>query len=315
MRDGKRYRSFYQSEIRDYCTSSVHNCTMKSPDWDHFRFFLALVDASTLTGAARALGVEHTTVARRIDTLESALKTRLFDRFPKGWALTSDGENMVPHARKLEADMHALMRATTGSTALDGIVRVSAPPAITTCLLAPRLQKALRHLPGIKIELLAESRLVDLTRREADIALRFQRPSSPGLAVRTIAVISYGLYAHRRYLKNLSPDAWEFLGYNDGLQDTPQQKWLDAIKGERRYRLRSNDLSVLFEAANAGEGVAVLPDYFESRSSSLIRIASPACPIKRKLWIVLHEDVRRTARVRAVADAIIALFDDNSRPS
>jgi len=284
---------------------------MKLPDWDHFRFFLALVDASTLTGAARALGVEHTTVARRIDTLEGALNIRLFDRFPKGWALTSDGENMVPYARKLEADIHALMRATTSSVALEGMVCVSAPPAITTYLLAPRLQKALAHAPEIEIELLAESRLVDLTRREADIALRFQRPDSPGMAVRTIAAISYGLYADRRYLKKRAPDAWEFLGYNDRLLNTPQQKWLDAIRGNRRYALRSNDLGVLFEAANAGEGVAVLPDYFESRSSDLIRITLPACPVRRKLWIVLHEDVRRTARVRAVADAIIALFDNN----
>jgi len=282
------------------------------PDWDHFRYFLALVDATTLSGAARRLGVEHTTVARRIDLLESALKLRLFDRFPKGWALTSDGESMVPHARRLETDMHALMRASSESVALQGLVRVSAPPAITTYLLAPHLQKALRHVPEVEIELLAESRLVDLTRREADIALRFQRPASPGLAVRVIASLGYGLYAHRRYLKNRHPDDWEFLGYNDSLLDTPQQKWLDTIRGERRYCLRSNDLSVLFQAASAGQGVAVLPAYFEGLSGGLVRIDAPACTIHRKLWMVLHEDVRRSARVRAVADAVVALFDDEA---
>ncbi|PRC94632.1 LysR family transcriptional regulator [Solimicrobium silvestre] len=282
---------------------------MNSPDWNDLRFFLALIDAGTLSGAARMLGVEHTTVARRIDALEAPLMVRLFDRFPKGWSLTSAGIALVPHARQLEEDMHALMRAATGSATLSGVVRLSAPPALAAYLLAPRLRAVLSRLPEIEIELLGESREADLMRRDADIALRFRRPSAPGLAVRTLTTIPYSLYASAQYLSQRTPQQWEFLGYNESLRDAPQQLWLDKIRGERRYALRSNDLGALFQAAVAGCGVTVLPTYFEKQHSELVRIESD-CPVKRKLWIVMHEDVRRSARVRAIADEVISLFDN-----
>ncbi|MBI3898464.1 MAG: LysR family transcriptional regulator [Gammaproteobacteria bacterium] len=281
---------------------------MNSPDWNDLRFFLALIDASTLSGAARELGVEHTTVARRIDALEAQLTVRLFDRFPKGWSLTAEGAALVPHARRLEEEMHALIRAAAGSATLSGVVRISAPPALTAYLLAPHLRDTLQRLPDIKIELLGEPREADLTRREAEIALRFRRPTAPGLVVRLLTTIQYSLYARTQYLTERAPPQWEFLGYNDSLQHTPQQQWLDKIRGTRRYCLRTNDLSTLFRAVAAGIGVTVLPDYFEQQCSELVRVESEPCPVKRKLWIVMHEDVRRAARVRIVADEIIALF-------
>ena len=287
----------------------MHNCTMNSPNWDDLRYFLALSQAGTLSASARALKVEHTTVARRIETLETALGTRLFDRFPKGWALTVAGTTLLPHARAMEQDMHALMRLASGTLALSGTVRISAPPALAAYLLAPRLRSTLRHLPGIAVDLVGETRQADLTRREADIALRFERPTAPGLAVRQLASVSYSLYASAAYLKAHAAAQWEFLGYDEQLQDAPQQQWLDTVRGARRYCLRSNDLGALFQAAVAGCGVVVLPQYFfAGKRSPLTTIATPACPLKRKLWLVMHDDVRRSAPVRAVADALIALF-------
>ena len=169
---------------------------MQTPDWDDLRFFLALCEAGTLSGAARATRVEHTTVARRIDALETALGARLFDRFPKGWSLTAAGTALVPHARKLEDDMHALLNVARGATEVAGGVRVSAPPALTACLLAPRLRAPLSRLPGVEIDLRAEARTTDLMRRQADIALRFARPTSPGLVTKLLAHVDYALYAH-----------------------------------------------------------------------------------------------------------------------
>ena len=265
--------------------------------------------AGTLSAAARALKVEHTTVARRIETLETVLGTRLFDRFPKGWALTVAGTTLLPHARAMEQDMHALMRLASGTLALSGTVRISAPPALAAYLLAPRLPAALRHLPEIEIDLRGETRQADLTRREADIALRFERPTAPGLALRQVGSVSYGLYASAAYLKTHGPERWEFLGYDELLHDAPQQQWLEHIRGSRRYCLRSNDQGALYQAAVAGGGVAVLPDYFFAvKRGALKRIAAPACPLRRPLWIVMHDDVRRSAPVRAVADALIALL-------
>jgi DNA-binding transcriptional LysR family regulator len=289
----------------------VHNCTMSQPNWDDLRFFLALHDAGTLSGAARALGVEHTTVARRIDALEASLAVKLFDRFPKGWSLTASGKELVAHARKMEEGLHGLLRAASGTAELSGKVRVSAPPAITAWVLAPGLQQALHRLPGIELDLRAELKVTDLMRRESDIAIRYQRPTSPGLAVRSLCTVTYQLCASEAYLSSRAPEQWEFLGYDELLQHTPQHQWLEKVRGARRYCVRSNDLGTLYQAALAGGGVAVLPDYFPL--SALMQIEAPVCPVKRKLWIVMHEDVRRAAPVRAVADEIIALLSSGLR--
>jgi DNA-binding transcriptional LysR family regulator len=282
---------------------------MLTPDWDDLRYFLALIDAGTLSGAARATGVEHTTVARRIDALEAALGMLLFDRFPKGWSLTTMGNALVPHARKMADDMHGLMRVASGSASLSGAVRISAPPALAAYLLAPRLKDMLRRLPGIEVDLRGETRTTDLMRRESDIALRFHRPTAPGLAVRQLTSVEYGLYGNSQYLAEHSPQQWEFLGYDELLRDAPQQLWLDKIRGERRYCLRSNDLGTLFQAAVAGCGLAVLPhSFFNFQRNDLIAVDAEVCPVKRNLWLIMHEDVRRSAPVRAVADEIVALF-------
>jgi DNA-binding transcriptional LysR family regulator len=281
---------------------------MQTPDWDDLRFFLALCGAGTLTGAARATGVEHTTVARRIDALETALGARLFDRFPKGWSLTAAGTALVPHARKLEDDMHALLNVARGAIEVAGVVRVSAPPALTACLLAPRLRGPLSRLPGVEIDLRAEARTTDLMRRQADIALRFARPTSPGLVTRLLAHVDYALYAHEDYVANRAPAQWEFLGYDELQQDAPQQDWLDKLRGARRYSVRSNDLLTLLQAAVGGCGVGVFPRYAAARAPGLV-VLDPACPVRRKLWLVMHDDVRRAPHVRAVADEIIAMFE------
>jgi DNA-binding transcriptional LysR family regulator len=282
---------------------------MKTPDWDDLRFFLALCEAGTLSGAARATGVEHTTVARRIDALEIALGARLFDRFPKGWSLTAAGTALVPHARKLEDDMHALLNVARGASEVAGVVRVSAPPALAAFLLAPRLRAPLARLPGVEIDLRAEARTTDLMRRQADIALRFARPTAPGLVTKLLAHVDYALYAHEDYVANRSPAHWEFLGYDELQQDAPQQEWLDKLRGSRRYCLRSNDLLTLLQAAVAGCGVGVFPRYATAGAPGLSALAPP-CPVRRKLWLVMHADVRRSPHVRAVADEIIAMFEN-----
>jgi DNA-binding transcriptional LysR family regulator len=280
---------------------------MQTPDWDDLRFFLALCEAGTLTGAARATGVEHTTVARRIDALETALGARLFDRFPRGWSLTAAGTALAPHARKLEDDMHALLNVARGATAVTGVVRVSAPPALTACLLAPHLRAPLARLPGVEIDLRAEARTTDLMRRQADIALRFARPTSPGLVAKLLAHVDYALYAHADYAASRHGAHWEFLGYDELQQDAPQQEWLDRLRGGRRYCVRSNDLLTLLQAAVAGCGVGVFPRYAAAGAPGLVEL-DPACPVRRKLWLVMHDDVRRAPHVRAVADEIIAMF-------
>jgi len=281
----------------------------KSPHWDDLRYFLALFERGTLSAAARTLAVEHTTVARRIDALETALGARLFDRFARGWTPTATGVALLPAARRVEAELHGVWRAASAGGAVRGTVRVSAPPALCAWLLAPAMPALLTRQPELEVELRGEARMADLLRGETDIALRFRRPASPGLALRRLTDVGYGVYASARYLATHAPRDWQFLGYDETLGETPQQQWLERFAGARRHRLRSNDLGTLYQAARSGAGVAVLPDYFaEAPAGGLAPAPGARCPITRPLWLVMHEDVRRAPPVRAVADALVDWF-------
>ncbi|KAB0648495.1 LysR family transcriptional regulator, partial [Burkholderia diffusa] len=152
--------------------------------WDDLRYFLAVMRGGSLSAAARTLQVQHSTVARRIDALESALGIRLFDRLPRGWPPTDEGLHLAEHAARVEADVHAFARAAQGAAALDGVVRVSASPVFASHFLAPRLARAQRAWPALRIDLMGEMHAANLYAREADLAVRLSRPSEPGLAAR-----------------------------------------------------------------------------------------------------------------------------------
>ncbi|HZX29617.1 MAG TPA: LysR family transcriptional regulator [Telluria sp.] len=281
---------------------------MKTPDWDDLRFFLAIAEHGGLGAAARALGVEHTTASRRIDALEAGLGLRLFDRLPKGWAITAAGAELLPAARRVEADMMALLRQATQADAVRGLVRIAAPPALCAWLLAPALARQRARHPGLEIELVADRRTADLGRREADLAVRYLRPAAPALAVRRLCDMDYGLFGAPDYLRDCPPADWEFLGYADGLDGLPQQRWLEEYAAGRPFTLRSNDLGSLLQLAISGAGLAVLPRML-ARAAGALAEAPVACPVVRPLWLVLHDDVRKSARVRAAADLVAEAFD------
>lgn len=165
------------------------------------------------------------------------------------------------------------------------------------------------QLEGIDIELGAETAHVDLLRREADIAIRFKRPQTPDLAVRQIATVRYHLCATPEYLAGRDPGKWEFIGYDESLAETPQQEWLKAFAAGRRFILSSNDLGVITSATRAGAGIATLPDYL---ATGLI-VDGSDCPVQRKLWMVIHDDVRKSPSVRRTADLLAELLDRRSR--
>ena len=159
--------------------------------------------------------------------------------------------------------------------------------------------------------LLGETRNANLMAHEADLAIRLSRPTASTLATRPLGDLGYGLYATPEVLAQ--PEAeWEFIGYDERLRHVPQQRWLDAYAGERRVILRCSDLAAIHQAALAGLGVAALPHFLgaPAETGTLLRrlpIDDPA--LHREIWLAIHPDVRRSPRVRAVADALIALFD------
>lgn len=272
--------------------------------WDDVRYFLELTRVGSLSGAARKLGVEHSTVARRVEALEHALGIRLFDRLPKGWSLTAEGETLVDQAQRLDQEAQAFSRVALGVSSLQGTVRLSAPPVMAGHFLVPRLACLRDRWTHIDLEVIGESRDANLARGEADLAVRMSRPTAPGLVARAIGEMGYGLYATPACVAR-APAEWTFLGYDDSLVQVPQQQWLNTVAAGRRFIFRSNDLAALLHAARMGLGIAILPHFLAAADATLVPLAEPVCPIRRQIWLVMHPDVKRSPRVRVVADLLV----------
>ncbi len=279
--------------------------------WDDVRYFLALSRSGSLSASSRLLKVEHSTVARRIIALERALGVRLFDRLPRGWKLTPEGKALFDRACALEKEALALQRAAAGATSLAGTVRLSSPPLLISHFLLPHLERVRDRYPDITLELVGERREANLARGEADLALRLGRPLAPGLAVRTLCDLGYGLYGTAEEIGR-SHESRLFVGFDDSIPDLPQKLWLDEHVSVRRYVLRSNDMLTMFNAAAAGWGVALLPHFLARADPRLRRLATAPTPLQRPLCLAMHPDVRRSPRVRAIADLVVDIVRNNA---
>lgn len=272
--------------------------------WDDIRYFLSVARGGSLSEAARTLGVQHSTVARRIDAMEQALGVRLFDRLPRGWPLTEEGRGLIERAGRIEEEAHGFARAARGAVTLQGTVRLSVPPVFGSHFLVPRLAAFRRANPDLLLDMVGETRSANLFRREADLAVRLSRPQEAGLAARRLGAMRFGLYGTAAWAAQPCAD-WEFVGYNETLADSPQQQWLTRFVGERRFALVTNDLMSIHQACKAGMGIASLPRFIGEGDSTLTEIKTqPACDVEREIWLAVHPDVRRSPRVQTVADAL-----------
>lgn len=278
---------------------------MPAPDWDDLRFFVELARRGSLSETARRLRTDHSTVARRIGSLEAALGLKLFDRLPRGYALTPEGEAVLARAGAVEQAVLAVERLAGGAQGMvDGRVRLSAPPAFASHWLVPRLAPLrLRH-PGLVLDVIGTPAFASLARREADLALRLSRPQGDGLVARRVGLLRYGLYGARTYVEATAEADRVFLGYDEELERSPQQAWLRRVAGGRPFVLMANDLATLVAAAQAGMGLAALPHVLATPGLVCLGEGQEA---ERELWLVVHPDVRRAARVRAVMDHLVAI--------
>lgn len=281
-------------------------------DWQDLRHFAALARERSLSGAARRLAVDHATVGRRISALETALGLKLVDRRPRAYVLTAEGERIAALATRMEADAFAIARAARAvKPGLAGEVSVSAPPALTSALIAPRLGEFRNKYPNVRLRLIAEKRTASLSRREADLAIRLSRPSETSLVARRVGSMPFALYAARDYVAQTSAADFAFIGYDEGLDHVPQQHWLMAVAGARPVVLRTNDIEAQRAAARAGVGVAALPRFLGDGDDELQFVAASVQPVARDVWLLVHADLRRTQPVRAVMDYLAAILARN----
>ena len=278
-------------------------------DWEDMRHFAALARGKSLSAAARQLGVDHATVARRVAALEAALKLKLVDRRPRAYVLTADGERIALLAARMEEEAYAVERvAGAGQGGLSGTLSISAPPGISNTLIAPRLGELLRLHPGLRVRLIGEKRSASLSRREADVAVRLSRPVENTLVARKVASFSFALYASPAYLATHAPAQYGFIAYEESLDDVPQQQWLRAAAGTRPIIARISDLEGQRGAARAGVGVAALPLYLAKGDGLLRRVPAKPKPVVRDVWLVVHRDLRGAPAVRAALDFLAGCF-------
>jgi DNA-binding transcriptional LysR family regulator len=275
-------------------------------DWGDLRFFLELSRSGSLSGAARRLKVDRNTVGRRVASLEEALGLALFERGPQGWTRTAAGDELAALAMRVEENVLALARhADAADRDVAGTVRLTTATHVCAQLLVPALPLLRQRHPRLVLEVAVDQRIFDLTRREADLALRLGRPAEAGLVMRKVGEVAYGLYAVRGQAAarrgKVDFDVDPFVGFDESLASVPQERWLAKLAPARKLVFRCNSSLSLLAAVRAGMGVAVLPCFVAASDPELVRLEAPE-PVNHELWIVFHADLGRTPRVRAVIE-------------
>jgi DNA-binding transcriptional LysR family regulator len=273
-------------------------------DWENLRYFLALSSRGTLLGAARALGVEHATVSRRVALLEEQLQTRLIDRRGRRIALTPEGERIAAMAREMEDQALAISQAALSQDRLSGTVRISAPPALSSVLLPGPISGLRQRHPEIEIRVVGEKRYASLSRREADIAVRLNRPEQGDLTVTRVGGVAFYFYASPSYLAGTPERDWSFITYGADMEGSPQHRRLVEVAGGRRIGIRASTLEFQRAAAGADGGIAILPDFFVGPEHGLVAAMTEEQPVQRDIWLVVHSDIRDAPIIRVVTDAI-----------
>jgi DNA-binding transcriptional LysR family regulator len=285
--------------------------------WDDVRFFLAVARTRSLSAAARALSVGHATVGRRIALLEARLGVTLLNRTPDGFATTSAGEAALRQCMAMESAALDLERVAAGrDTLVTGTVRVTTTEALACQLVTPAIAMLRQRHHELRIDLIAGVRSLDIARRDADLAVRFARPSSQDLVCRKLGEVGFSLYASPRYLARVGiPERRRGLGGYDlitfsGAPAATSPFFMgEALEGSR-IALRCDNPLIQLRAAADEVGIAELACFLGDSSRDLVRIWPHEPPSRRATWLIVHQDMRRAARIRAVSAAIGDAFRD-----
>lgn len=289
----------------------------RAPDWEDLRCFAAVARYGGLSPAARALGVSHATVGRRLERLTAALGAALFDRSGDRFMPTDAGRAALERVAAMEAAAHGLTGADltdppADKSEISGLARLTAPRGLADLWLAPRLADLARRHPRIDVALAGDSRALSLSRREADVALRLAEPKDGDFIARKLRRMTYGLY--------VAADGWDgsrYVAYED--ESLPETGWLRRWEqrrppGGRRAVLRADSLTAQLAACRAGVGAALLPRYLAAACPDLIETPPLEPPLERGVWLLTRRRSSQNSATdnraaQAVADWLVDLFD------
>ncbi|EDP62101.1 transcriptional regulator, LysR family protein [alpha proteobacterium BAL199] len=282
-------------------------------NWDDLRTALAIRQGGTLSAAARSLAVNQTTAARRLERLERDLGARLFDRIDGRLVPTDAGRSALERAEDMEAAAVAVVGdVRNADSGLAGPVRITSLPSFVTGFLAPRLPEFTERHPGITVELVGASENLHLGRREADLAVRFSRPTAGNVRVHRIGVVGYAGYAAAsavpdtdfRSLKDLP-----WAAYDERFAHLPEQRWLDEQVRPTRRAATATDGLALLALARSRTAAAVLPCFLADGVDGLVRITGSEPICRRELWLLSHPDLRAVRRISVFADWLRQVVD------
>lgn len=278
-------------------------------DWDDLRIFLAVARARRVAPAARALGIDATTIARRLNRLSDALDAQLFEQVGGERILTQHGLALMEHAEQAEGAAMAAMAEVRGERhSLNGHVRLSVAEGFGTWILAPALPRFHVDHPGIRLDLITASGFLNPSKREADMAVMLARPQRGDLHVRKLADYRLHLYASHAYVQARGAPAHAeelrrhaLVGYVPEFLFSPELDYLDEVHAGLEASLRSSSIGIQRRLVAEGAGIGVLPDFMARGDDDMVRILPDQVEIQRSFWLVTHSDLIKLARIAAVS--------------
>lgn len=298
-----------RKEIATGRKSDLHKRTA-GLDWESLRTVLAVARAKSLAGAARTLDLRHSTVFRRIEEVERRLGQPLFERNRSGWTANELGETAARAGQAMEdAALEAERRLLGADGRLAGTVRMATSEMLGGYLLPRLVRSFLVAHPALEVELDVSNRNLDLTRREADLAIRATRTPPETLVGRKVAELGYAVFAAESLLpRGKAPDlaTLPWIGFDERMSQMQVARWFARVLPEARPRLRIDSFATMLRAAAAGAGAAVLPVFAASQEQGLVRVTDVIPDVHMDLWLLSHPDLRSNARVRALSDHLAA---------
>jgi molybdate transport repressor ModE-like protein len=271
-------------------------------NWDDLRLFLAVARTGSISGAARQLDVQHSTVSRRMRQLEEKLGVRLIERKKSGYELTQAGDNIKEAASRIEREVLAVDGALLGKDAnLTGPLRVTAINNMATSVLMPMFASFSKKYPQVELHVMVSNTDASLSQREADVAIRLTNSPTDTLIGKRIITVASTIYGSREYLDQLRQQGREpeWIGVDCcGFHKT----WTRQLCGEHPHRFISDDTLLTLAALREGLGVSILPCFMGDTDPALERYTEPDPAYNLGLWVLLHPDLKRTARVLAFRD-------------
>lgn len=276
-------------------------------NWNDLKFFLALAREGTVSGAGRVLNVKHTTVARRIDALETSLGTRLFDKSRHGYAMTQAAEDLYQQVVTMEQQVHSIDRqAANQDAALAGPLKLTIAFELANRLVIPQMNDFCQRFPKIDMQLLMTKGLVDLAAMEADLAIRMT-PNPPDYLIgREIMKLRHGIYGSHEQLASTAKKAKVILFQSEN----KRPEWVKTHFPQSEISLRVDDVGSMAVAAVNGFGLAKLPCFIGDTQVGLFRFDCEIAPSDWGIWILNHVQLRTTARVRTCKEFLIHLLEE-----